>query len=97
MDALKTEQARKLQATLVRNYEPLTHLLTGKKNRATSVARNMSADYDESVIAEYHKLYLWTYTDMHCLTALHLLEQKADKSWYRLICVQHCTKCKYLL
>ena len=57
----------------------------------------MSADYDESVIAEQYKLYLCTYTDMQCLTDVHLLEQKADKSWYRLICVQHCTKCKYLL
>ena len=41
----------------------------------------MSADYDESVIAEQYKLYLWTYTDIQCLAALHLLEQKADKSW----------------
>ena len=33
------KQARKLQATLVRNYHRLTHLLTGVKCRATSVAK----------------------------------------------------------
>ena len=34
------EQARKLQATLVRNYDPLTGSLTGVKCGATSVAKN---------------------------------------------------------
>ena len=34
------EQARKLQATLVRNYDRLTDSLTGVKCRATSVAKN---------------------------------------------------------
>ena len=52
--------------------------------------RYVCADYDESVIAELEKLYLWTYLDVQHLTAVHLLEEKADKSWYRLICVQHC-------
>ena len=37
------KQARKLQATLVQNYEPLTHLLTGVKCRATSVAKNATS------------------------------------------------------
>ena len=34
------KQARKLQATLVWNYDPATDLLTGVKCRATSVAKN---------------------------------------------------------
>ena len=34
------KQARKLQATLVRNYDLLAYLLTGVKCRATSVAKN---------------------------------------------------------
>ena len=33
------KQARKLQATLVRNYDPLTDSLTGVKCRAASVAK----------------------------------------------------------
>ena len=37
------QQARKLQATLVRNYDPLTHRLTGVRCRATSVAKNEKA------------------------------------------------------
>ena len=37
-----TKQARKLQATLVRNYAPPTHSLTGVKCRATSVAKKLS-------------------------------------------------------
>ena len=36
------KQARKLQATLVRNYDPLTDSLTGVKCRATSVAKNLA-------------------------------------------------------
>ena len=52
--------------------------------------RYVCADYDESVIAELEKLYLWTFPDVQRLTAVHLLEEKADKSWYRLICVHHC-------
>ena len=40
-DPTLIKQARKLQATLVQNYDPLTHLLTGVKCRATSVAKNM--------------------------------------------------------
>ena len=36
------KQARKLQATLVRNYDRLTDSLTGVKCRATSVAKNQS-------------------------------------------------------
>ena len=35
-----SKQARKLQATLVRNYDPANHLLTGVRCRATSVAKN---------------------------------------------------------
>ena len=38
----KMKQARKLQATLVRNYDPLTDSLTGVKCRATSVAKNLA-------------------------------------------------------
>ena len=34
------KQARKLQATLVRNYYPATQRLTGVRCRATSVAKN---------------------------------------------------------
>ena len=34
------EQARKLQATLVRNYDPATDSLTGVRCGATSVAKN---------------------------------------------------------
>ena len=37
--SLYKKQARKLQATLVRNYDPPTDLLTGVKCRATSVAK----------------------------------------------------------
>ena len=37
---IHSKQACKLQATLVRNYESLTHLLTGVRCRATSVAKN---------------------------------------------------------
>ena len=33
------KQARKLQATLVRKYDPLAHSLTGVKCRATSIAK----------------------------------------------------------
>ena len=36
----KTKQARKLQATLVRNYDPATDSLTEVRCRATSVAKN---------------------------------------------------------
>ena len=36
----RRKQARKLQATLVRNYVPPTHRLTGVRCRATSVAKN---------------------------------------------------------
>ena len=41
--SLSLQQARKLQATLVRvrNYHRLTHSLTGVKCRATSVAKNI--------------------------------------------------------
>ena len=35
------KQARKLQATLVRNYDRLTYSLTGVKCRAISVAKNI--------------------------------------------------------
>ena len=38
--SFRTKQARKLQATLVRNYDLLAYLLTGVKCRATSVAKN---------------------------------------------------------
>ena len=38
------KQACKLQATLVRNYDPLTDSLTGVKCRATSVAKKLPAD-----------------------------------------------------
>ena len=37
------KQARKLQATLVRNYDLLAYLLTGVKCRATSVAKKTQA------------------------------------------------------
>ena len=37
-----TKQACRLQATLVRNYAPPTHSLTGVKCRATSVAKKLS-------------------------------------------------------
>ena len=37
---LNMKQARKLQATLVQNYHRPSHLLTGVKCRATSVAKN---------------------------------------------------------
>ena len=37
------EQARKLQATLVRNYDRVTYSLTGVKCRATSVAKDTFA------------------------------------------------------
>ena len=37
---MSKQQARKLQATLVRNYQPPTDRLTGVKCRATSVAKN---------------------------------------------------------
>ena len=35
------KQARKLQATLVRNYHRVTHSLTGVECRATSVAKDI--------------------------------------------------------
>ena len=38
-----TKQARKLRATLVRNYHSLTRSLTGVKCRATSVAKKLNA------------------------------------------------------
>ena len=38
------EQARKLQATLVRNYHSLARLLTGVKCRATSVAKKQEIE-----------------------------------------------------
>ena len=38
----RIQQARKLQATLVRNYYRLTYSLTGVRCRATSVAKNIS-------------------------------------------------------
>ena len=40
--SFRTKQARKLQATLVRNYDLLARLLTGVKCRATSVAKKSS-------------------------------------------------------
>ena len=36
----KINKLASLEATLVRNYDPLNHLLTGVKCRATSVAKN---------------------------------------------------------
>ena len=39
-DSQMVKQARKLQATLVQNYDLLTYLLTGVRCRATSVAKN---------------------------------------------------------
>ena len=41
---IRQKQARKLQATLVRNYHWLTYLPTGVKCRATSVAKNCHVD-----------------------------------------------------
>ena len=44
LNVLLSQQARKLQATLVsgsRNYDPLTYSLTGMRCRATSVAKNI--------------------------------------------------------
>ena len=38
-DSQMVKQARKLQATLVQNYDSLTYSLTGVKCRATSVAK----------------------------------------------------------
>ena len=43
---LKTsKQAHKLQAMLLRNYDPPTHLLTGVRCRATGVAKNLNGEY----------------------------------------------------
>ena len=39
---MREKQARKLQATLVQNYDRLTDSLTGVNYRATSVAKNQS-------------------------------------------------------
>ena len=51
----KFKQARKLQATLVRNYDRVTYSLTGVKCRATSVAKNMFDPnikiWDDSIIS----------------------------------------------
>ena len=48
LDILK--QARKLLATLVRNYESLTHSLTGVKCRATSVAKKLVVFVNDELI-----------------------------------------------
>ena len=40
-----SKQAHKLPATLLRNYEPPTYLLTGVRCRATGVAKNLNGEY----------------------------------------------------
>ena len=44
----KRQQARKLQATLVRNYDSPTDLLTGVRCRATSVAKKLKRQKDKN-------------------------------------------------
>ena len=44
-----SKQARKLQATLVRNYDRVTYSLTGVKFRATSVAKKNSTKFKGNI------------------------------------------------
>ena len=62
ISSIKINKLASLEATLVRNYDRLTHSLTGVKCRATSVAKNIKNTCVDELLSHVRPAACWIQT-----------------------------------